>query len=86
MTWAFDDDAEVVAEEEKKIKVEKELENTQSWPLHGKNVEFENLIPRKFQTWREIFAILREIYNLFWIFSPNCLNFLKCLQSLFLIG
>ena len=28
--------------------------------MHEQNVEFGNLIPRKFNFWREIFAMLRE--------------------------
>ena len=32
--------------------------------MHGKDVEFGNLIPRKYSFWREIFATLREIHHL----------------------
>ena len=35
---------------------------------HGKNVEFGNLIPRKFSFWREILAIFWENSSIRWIF------------------
>ena len=36
--------------------------------MHGKNVEFGNLIPGKFCFWREILAILRDNVSFRWIF------------------
>ena len=36
--------------------------------MHGKNVEFGNLIPGKFGFWREIFAILMGNLSFRWIF------------------
>ena len=50
--------------------------------MHGKNVEFGNLIPGKLSFWKEIFAILRGNLSFRWYFCLFLTHFSENMQTI----